>query len=348
MPPHGASRDDQQQTVIRLPDTVIARDTEQAVVARTVRDPGHRHLHIAGPRGSGKTLLTTVALHAAATPPICYVPCRQYDTQYQALARLTELLTGDAVADGYRTAHLQRRAVAVLEATPAVLVLDDVEFLLRNDGDDLLYALSRRVPPERLTVVTIATQTVDLSTVLDDRTYSSLQPRHLSVTPYTVAQTAQILARHAGDLVPQPVTTTAVRQIARQTTNIRVGLHWLRRAAEVHDAHAVITATTSQVLRWDAFHRYWRHLLSDFTQHHAIALHAVEQVTSETHPVYTGMVYDRYATLCRCRGWQPLTARRISDFLDHLELLGLIRVEHHRGGTAGKTRAIRLTPLEEL
>jgi cell division control protein 6 len=199
-----------------------------------------------------------------------------------------------------------------------------------------------------LTIVTITTPGIDLSTRLDDRTYSSLQPQHAQVAPYTADEAAQILTRHAEDMVPQPVTVAALRRIARQSTNIHVGLHWLRRAAEVHDAHAVITAKTIQMLRWGAFHRYWLDTLTDFTRHHAIALKAVEQVTAETDCAYTGMVYDRYATLCRGRGWQPLTARRVSDFLDHLDLLGLIQVDHFRGGTEGKTRAIRLTPLEEL
>jgi len=37
-----------------------------------------------------------------------------------------------------------------------------------------------------------------------------------------------------------------------------------------------------------------------------------------------------------------LTNRRLSDFLTHLDLLGLIEAEYHRGGEAGKTREIQL------
>ena len=346
MPSHGAVRK-KQQARIRLPETVVARNEEQAVIRQAIEEPGPRHLHIVGPHGSGKTLLTGVAL-TDASATVCYVPCRRYATQYQVLARLTAVLTGDAVADGYRTAHLQRTIAAALAETSVILVLDDVEFLLQNDGDDLLYVLSRLNPSDRFSIVTIATPAVDLPTALDDRTYSSYQPRHLPIASYTEEQAARILGMHAGNVVPQPVTDAAVRRVARQTTNIHVGLHWLARAAEAHDAHAVITASTIQLLRWDAFHRYWQYTLTEFTRHHAIVLKAAEQVTAESDRAYTGMVYDRYATLCRCRGWQPLTARRISDFLDHLELLGVIQVTRHRGGTHGKTRAIRLTPLEEL
>jgi len=332
---------------IRIPETVLGRDDEQVAIRRAIQTPGQARLHIAGPRGSGKTLLTAVVLADAPTP-VCYVPCRRDDTQYQVLSRLTATLTGEIVTDGYRTAHLQRRVTAALAETPLVLVLDDVEFLLEHDGDDLLYGLSRLETADQLTIVTTATPAVDLPTAVDARTYSSYQPQNLSVAPYTEREATQILKHHARVVVPQPVTDAAVQRLARQTTNIHVGLHWLRRAAEVHDQQAVITAPTIQVLRWDAVHRYWSDTLTDFTRHHAIVLNAVEQVTAEAARPYTGMVYDRYAMLCRFQGWAPLTSRRFSDFLDHLDLLGLIQVDHFRGGTEGKTRAIRLTPLEEL
>jgi len=347
MPLHGALQGDGPQSRVRVPDRVVGRHDEQTVIRQVIDEPGHGHLHIAGPRGSGKTLLTAMAVTDASVP-VCYVPCRRYDTQYQALAGITAVLTGETVVDGYHTAQLERRVATALTDTPAVLVLDDVEFLLQNDGDDLLYGLSRMDCAKQLTIVTLMSPLVDLTAMLDKRTYSSYQPRHLAVEAYTDRQAAEILRTHARDLVSQPVTNAAVRQIARQTTNIHVGLHWLARAGEVHDVHAVITAKTLQLLRWDAFDRYGLYTLTAFTRHHAILLKAIQQVTGETDRVYTGTVYDRYATLCRCRGWQPLTVRRIGDYLDELELLGLIEVEQYRGGTEGKTRLIRLTPLEEL
>lgn len=224
MPVYRPPRGDQQLMPVQVPEIVVGRDQEQAAMSRALQAPGQCHLHIAGPRGSGKTLLAMVTL-ADAPATVCYVPCRRYDTQYQVLARLTAVLTGEAVADGYRTAYLQRTIAAALADTPAIFVLDDVEFLLQNDGDGLLYALSRLDQPGQLTIVTIATPAVDLPTMLDDRTYSSYQPQSVPVAPYTEEQAAQILGIHAGTVVPQPVTEAAVRRLARQTTNIHIGLH---------------------------------------------------------------------------------------------------------------------------
>jgi Cdc6-like AAA superfamily ATPase len=40
-----------------------------------------------------------------------------------------------------------------------------------------------------------------------------------------------------------------------------------------------------------------------------------------------------------------MSTRRISDYLTHLELLGIINVDHHDGGAEGKTRILRLQHL---
>jgi len=348
MPSQRSPGDECQQAVMRIPEAVVGRDEERQTVQSIVRQPTPQPLHIVGPHGSGKTLLTALAAQELAAE-IWYIPCRRYDSQYQVLARLTTLLTGESVSDGYHTAQLQRRTAAALqELESGVLVLDDIEFLLQNDGDDLLYFLSRLEHSTAPTLITTSTPGLELATVLDTRTYSSCQPQSLAVAPYTTHQAARILATHAADMVDQPITAPVTTWIARQTTNIRLGLDWLARAAEVHDTTAVLTADALPPVRCDAVRRYWRSALADFTRQHPLVLKAVEQATETADHAYTGAVYDQYLTLCRYRDRRPLTLRRISDFLDHLELLGLIQVDHFRGGATGKTRAVRLTRLEEL
>lgn len=339
-----AERDDG----VRVPQTVVGRDAERAALRRAFSRDSHENVHVGGPHGAGKTLLTTPGLRQTpGAPRPCYIPCREYRTQYQVLARLTELLTGEAVPAGYRTTQLQRQTATALRDRSVVFVLDDVEFLLQADGPDLLYYLSR-LEAAQASIVTVSATEPDLTEALESRAASSLQPQHLSVPPYTAAQAARILGVHARECVPQPVTDAALRQIAARTTNITLGLHWLRRAAEVTDRDTVLAAAVVPRLEQDALHRYWLDALSAFTCHHALVLTAVEQIATEPGRPVTGRVYDRYTTLCRGRDVAPVTLRRVGDYLDQLELLGLIQVEHLRGGAQGKTRVIRLTSVEEL
>jgi Cdc6-like AAA superfamily ATPase len=156
---------------------------------------------------------------------------------------------------------------------------------------------------------------------------------------------ARILLHHLrGARFPTPVEPDALTRITDATTNISLGLHWLAATADEDR----VTPAVLEAARENAVQRYRTALLADFTPHHERVLTAIDQLTETDERVFTGAVYDRYAALCRTSGQRPLTPRRISDFLTHLELLGLIDVTHHDGGPQGKTRELRPAYLEEL
>jgi len=69
---------------------------------------------------------------------------------------------------------------------------------------------------------------------------------------------------------------------------------------------------------------YEDQLLQHFTPHHHLVLEAVYQLTDPVKETFrTGNLYDHYTDLAATMGRDPLTARRISDYIDHLELLTL-------------------------
>lgn len=74
---------------------------------------------------------------------------------------------------------------------------------------------------------------------------------------------------------------------------------------------------------------------------------AIEELTLEREKpvIQTGSIYKRYKLLCQTYEEEPLSERRISDYLKHLELLNLIQAEYHYGGRKGKTREIQLNQL---
>jgi Cdc6-like AAA superfamily ATPase len=303
-----------------------------------------QHIHLYGPHGIGKTL---VARHALRTIPdtreAVYLSCVHFDTQYKVLRRLCEDLAGDELNSGHHTAHLHNEVAGILANQQSVIVLDDIDFLLMNDGNDLFYYLSRLTSD--LNIIAISAYTPDLKTAIDERTHSSLQPHRLAIAPYTPQQYIRILEERIAGEIPQSVTNDALTHIASTTSDIRLGLIWLRRAAESTAEDSVITENNVIEAQKDVIRRYQITALTEFSRHHAIALKAIEQLAAETDRIFTGMVYARYETLCQYRGIDPFTTRRISDFLHHLELLGLVDVDHYRGGKHGKTRQIRLGTL---
>ncbi|MFC4550222.1 MULTISPECIES: Cdc6/Cdc18 family protein [Halorussus] len=324
-----------------LPAQLIDREPEQETLSEAFAadtETRLQHLHLYGPRGAGKTHLVKQFLTTfPSTVTTCYVSGRPHDTQYKALERLLQQLTGESVGTGHHVADLQRRIEQTL-TLETVIVLDEVDFLLLNDGDDLLYFLTRL---ENTAVITVSANHRSLQPELDDRTYSSFRPQILSLNPYTVSQVQQILgdrARRA--LQPESVERTALSRIASTTSNIAIGLCWLRAAAEATDD--TVTRDLIDEVQSAGYAKYVTELLDDFTPHHRRLYETIDLLSQDWDPVVSGTVYEAYRRRCIDADVTPLSERRISDFLVHLEFLGLIEATYHYGGNKGKTREIRL------
>jgi len=207
-----------------------------------------------------------------------------------------------------------------------------------NDGDSLLYKLSR-TNPENLGVVLISSQTVDLSQSLEERTYSSLQPQRIGFEPYTPGEAYQILRKRAeNSLKPESLHKNALTYIVSTTQNISQGLTWLQTA--VKNTEDRITEEAVKQTRTQAYQSYVDQQLRYFTQHHSLLHQAIEELEKEHGtPIQTGKIYDRYQELSQS---DSVSNRRLSDFLKHLELLDLVEAEYHYGGRKGKTREVTL------
>lgn len=323
------------------PETIIDRCDEYRAIANTLTGELAPNLTISGDRGLGKTLVTRAALDLLDDVHTCYLSGIENDTQYQVLQELHSTLDDAAVSDGFHTAQLQDELADRLADKSVVIVIDEIDFLLGNDGSDLLYYLSRLETPERLQVITISANYSDLSAELDDRVHSTLAPRTLEFEPYRMKAVYRILADRARNAFRrEPFPTEALSYMAAKVDNIRFGLCWLAEAANATDDQ--LTEAIVREIRAQACDRYRDMLLQSFTPHHGRLIEALCELGGDEEPVRSGAVYDRYQELCDRTDADSHTNRRMSDFLDHLELLGLIDVSRQYGGKEGKTRKITL------
>jgi orc1/cdc6 family replication initiation protein len=327
-----------------LPPELLGREDEQEqlqqAVARLQESTG-RNLHIHGTQGQGKSHLTQKLLEEAPERVnTCYVPCKRCNTQYKALKQVYDAVTQDPVSDGYHTSDLTREIQNRIQAAPLLIVLDDIEFALLNDGDSLLYTLSRLEHGDNLSIITTSNKYGELP--IEERTQSSLQPQIIELPEYSGEQTYSILARRAQDaLKPQSLHREALTYIASSTSNLTRALIWLQTTAK--EAGDTITEDTTKQAREKAGEGYADHLLQPFTQHHKQVYQAIQELTEEgeTDTIQSGAIYQRYQEICNSYSEDPLSDRRISDYLKQLELLNLIKAEYHYGGQKGKTRTIK-------
>lgn len=315
---------------------LIGRTAEQDALSDGLEN--EQAIYLYGAKGTGKTHLTRHALQERTD--VCYLSCLTTNTQYKVLTALYSALTGEEPSTGYHPAQLSNAVIEQLTDQNLVLVLDDIDFLLLNDGSDLLYLLSRLDQQRTPQLVMISANHPELSTQIDDRIYSSLLPSTIYLEPYTEDEAVQVLNARAEDWLDQPVTADALSHIAATTVNIEFAYHWLTIAAEI--VNGDITVDIIRLVEGDARQRYRTALLAPFSEHHHLLLDAIDLLTADIEPVRSGAVYDWYRELCTQNETDPLSTRRLSDYLKHLDLLDLIRTEYRYGGETGKTRNIWL------
>lgn len=333
-----------------LPDSFINRtdkkgQLQQALPAETDDTPRNLYLH--GPRGTGKShLLKSVLDSLPKRIQTSYISCIEADTQYKVLQEFYQSLTGENIESGHHTSDLQRTIENRLGAIPTILILDEVDFLLQNDGDNLLYYLSRLDQEKQLSLVLISGTNKDLSDLVESRTYSSLQPRDIQFESYSNKQIYDIIAQRASQsLKPRSLHNNAASYVASSTRNAEIALTWLRTAVQ-HAGDAVTESHVQQVTD-EARRTYIRSRLQQLSHHHQHLYTAVEKLSREAGPVIqTGSIYNRYKIVAGENDTEPLSNRRISDYLKQLEKLDVIEAKYHYGGEKGKTREVRPLGLE--
>ena len=329
------------------PKNVVNRKEEKAVLTEAfsdITDYAGQNLYLHGANGTGKTLLAEKTLESLpASTPSSYIDCKLHNTQYKALKRLYKDVTREEIGSGHHTSELQRKIEKRVSGVNTVIVLDDVDFLLQKDGDGLLYYLTRT---KDVSLVVISSNHADPTSVLEERTYSSLHPRRASIEPYTGKQAYEILRKRAEkSLKKRSLHEGALTYIASKTQNITLGLFWLWEAAVNTQDH--ISENLVKEVEKKAEKRYVDYLLEDLTDHHIQVYSSIQQLTDEgDEMVQTGAVYEKYRELVDEE--TAVSNRRLSDYLKHLELLNLVQAKYHYGGKKGKTREIRLRSLEEI
>ena len=155
-----------------VPEEVIGRKSELENLDSS------QNLHLHGPRGTGKTLLARKLLEDIDGRK-CFISCLEHNTQYKILQELMAQLSED-IGTGYHTSELQRKFEEHTEVLDVTVVLDELDLLLLNDGDDLLYFLSRLDSLSK--IITVSANTTKLRENLEPYIASKTQNAELAIT----------------------------------------------------------------------------------------------------------------------------------------------------------------------
>jgi len=333
-----------------------------AILAQALKGYKPNNAFIYGLTGTGKTAVVRYVLERLREKAqeiqvpvtVAYVNCRQRDTEYRVLSDVLDSLGVRVPFTGLSIAELYRRLVRALERGRArlIVVLDEIDYVLRKHGDDLLYRLLRINGELLEPSVSIIGITNDLNFVdsLDPRVKSSLGEEEIVFPPYNARQLQAILEERASlafknGVLDEGVIGLCAAIAAREHGDARKALDLLRVAGEIAEREGSSRVTVEHVNK--ARNQLERdrvfEVVSTLPLHAKLVLLAVVKLIDAKGKATTGEIYSVYTELAGRVGVEAVTQRRATDILSELDMLGILSARVVSRGRYGKTKTVTLS-----
>ncbi|MEZ0345029.1 MAG: orc1/cdc6 family replication initiation protein [Infirmifilum sp.] len=354
-----------------IPEELPHRDEQIITLARVLAPAlsGSRpsNVFIYGLTGTGKTAVTKYVLRkirekAQRKIDYVYINCRQNNTSYRVLAELAKFLGVKVPFTGLALGEVMKRVIQGLERQRSIVivVLDEIDNLVKRQGDDVLYFLTRvneELSNSKVSLIGI-TNDLKFTEFLDARVKSSLGEEELVFPPYNAVQLEDILQRRAREALKEgAVTDDVIKKVAaiaaRQNGDCRLALDILLKAADIADRDGAEAITHVHVDK--ARNEIEKNLAVDIIKtmplHVKLVLASIYLLSRNegSKMITTGLVYDKYKELVNKIGMEPVTSRRISDVINELDIVGIINARVISLGRYGRTKVVSIgVPLKNV
>ncbi len=348
-----------------LPDSFPHREEQIKRLGETVAPvlKGARcsNVFLYGQTGTGKTAVMKYVLNRlgirarefGAPVETCYVNCRMAGTNYRVLARLCAQLGGSIPFTGLSIGEAFDRFRAVLDSSKVVfiIVLDEIDVLIKECHDNLLYKLTRinESLDNSKAVLAGISNDLRLKEFLDPRVLSSLSEEEIVFRPYDANELKMILSERAmlafqNDALSDGTLSLCAALAAAEHGDARRALDLLRVAGEMaerNDADAVTGEHVREAERRIEHNRIVE-ALKNLTLHSKLVVLSVFHSTVRSDYTTTGDIYEAYSGLCEKLAATALTQRRVGTLVNELDALGLLNARVVSMGRYGRTKKIRM------
>jgi len=337
------------------------------VLAPVLRLERPSNLFLYGKTGSGKTVVSryvtsqimAVAKEKNLPIQIAYLNCklkRVADTEYRIITQLAKEFNLDIPPTGLPTDEVYKIFLKHIdnEKRLIILILDEIDQLVKKAGDEILYNLTRlnaELKNVELSVIGISNDILFMEN-LDPRVKSSLSEEELVFPPYNAVQIQDILRERAKisfkeGTIKDGVIEKCAAYAAREHGDARRALELLRVSGELAERSNRLTISIEDIDSAEEKIERDKILEVVHTQPKQfqlvlLSILNLSNTQKEDEPLFTGDVYEVYRELCTKVGLKPLTQRRISDIIAELDMLGIINAKVISKGRYGRTKEIRL------
>ncbi len=358
------------------PDEILHREDQvsdlASILAPSLKGDDPSNLFIYGTVGTGKTLCVKHVAgelrEAAEKSPddlnIIYLNCKMKkvaDTEYRLSAQLARELGEDVPSTGLPTDEVYDRFFTALEDGEddvVIIVLDEIDALVKKIGDSFLYNLTRINDDLEQTKVSIVGISNDLNFTdyMDSRVKSSLSEEELIFSPYNALELKEILLQRTEDAFHEEaledgVISKCAALAASEHGDARRALDLLRVAGELAERENAGEITIDFVDRaQDKIEQdRLKETVRSQPKQSKLLLHVILDHRDEADgKMATGDIYAEYKDAARDAGLKVLTQRRVSDLIAELDMLGVINAKVISKGRYGRTRQISVDLSEDV
>jgi len=314
---------------------------------------------------------------------VVYMNCKIRNSKYQVLLKTLE---DDSLNDerlkniplegrterslkGMDPADLYDRLFNVVQSNGMnlIIILDEID-MVKKGLNDLMYILTRindELSSGHVSIIGISNDR-RVKSRLDPRSRSTLCEEEMIFPHYNAIQLRTILKqRIEHGFQPGTIDDSAIRKIAAfaaQDGDARYALKLLQKAGEIAQSKLKTRVDLDDVGM--ARHLVEKDIMTEsialLPEHQQIVIYSIAHLALKgglyqrlsgisTGDLLTGEVYEAYEANCRALNRNPRTMRQFSEYLNELEMSGLIAMRLSGKGIRGTTRLIRLGyPPDEI
>lgn len=353
-----------------IPKKLLHREEEQKMLIQyfkpVIEKPGDysQRVSIIGAIGSGKTaialkfgeMVKVYSTQKNLNLEYVHVNCRRARSAFLTLLEIVRKFNPHIPVRGFSSEEILNMLTEILNRKRLYLIvtLDEIDFVIRKDGPDLLYDLTRLTDDEidmkeRVSIITIV-RDIAFRTMLDESTLSTLRQNTIFLEPYTEDQLRDIIADRVKEAFYEDIVskeaTDLIADIASKNGDARYAIELLERAGMHADHRQSLKVLPEHVRHANAsIHPVIRQeIVKDLTTQQKLILLAISIKLKTTQKAYTtmGEVEESYKRLCEEFTFPVRSHTQLWEYIQYLQNCDVITTKISSKGQRGQTTLIGL------